>query len=69
MDKVIKTSDRVDVVRCRDCKHCFSLVQDPLLPYDGEPLWYCECFDDDWYVLDKDPNRFYCADGERREDE
>lgn len=57
----------VPVVRCRDCKHCFSCENDPMTPYDGETDWYCAEFDVDWHVLTLDPNRFYCANGERRE--
>lgn len=69
MQNVTRTSDRVDVVRCRDCKHCYSIDNDPLTPYDGESDWYCAEFDYDWNVLTLDPNRFYCANGERRDDE
>ena len=69
MQNVTKVSDRVDVVRCRDCKHCYSIDSDPLIPYDGESRWYCENFDYDWSVLALDPCRFFCADGERREDD
>lgn len=61
--------DAAPVVRCRDCKHCFSCENDPMTPYDGETDWYCAEFDVDWHVLTLDPNRFYCANGERREDE
>lgn len=62
--------DAVPVVRCKDCKHCFSTDNDPLTPYDGESDWYCDELDYDWNVLALDPNRFYCANGEpRRESE
>jgi len=57
MKNVVKTSDRVDVVRCRDCKY-----------YEGENalvLFPCKlngsgcAHKPDWF----------CADGERKEDE
>lgn len=64
----IQGVDAVPVVRCRDCKYCFSTDNDPLTPYNGETDWYCEEFDVDWHVLTLDPNRFYCANGERREE-
>jgi hypothetical protein len=57
------------VVRCRDCVHCFSVESDPLTPYDGESAWYCDRFDFDVDVLALDPCRFYCADGERRDED
>ena len=69
MENVEHISDRVNVVRCKDCKHCFSCENDPMTPYDGETDWYCAEFDVDWHVLALDPNRFYCANGERREAE
>lgn len=58
--------DAVPVVRCRDCIHCFSMDSDPLKPYDGEAYWYCDKFDTDWNVMQLDPNRFYCANGDWR---
>ena len=64
-----KPVDAVEVVRCKNCKHCFSIDSDPLTPYDGESHWYCEKFDYDWNVLALDPCRFFCADGERRDEE
>lgn len=57
------------VVRCRDCRYCFSADSDPLTPYDGESTWYCDRFDFDVDVLALDPCRFYCADGERRDED
>lgn len=56
-----------EIVRCVDCKHCFSLTEDPLQPYDGEFEWYCEINDRDYNVHARDPRRYYCANGERRE--
>ena len=65
---VERASDRISVVLCKDCQHCYSLDADPLKPYDGEPIWYCMIFDVEWPVLALDPARFYCGHGERRED-
>lgn len=71
MNNVEYTSDRVNVVRCRDCKHrpidhrekhcvitCFRLE----FPDNRCP---CQCEDRlyNWYPSDD----WYCANGERRE--
>lgn len=61
--------DAVPVMRCRNCIHCFNTDSDPMEPYDGEAHWYCDEFDTDWNVLQLDPNRFYCANGDRRDDD
>lgn len=45
--------DKVEVVRCKDCKYCFS---------DERGLW---CFRD--YEIDLKPDDF-CSSGERRSD-
>lgn len=53
MKNVRYTSDRVDVVRCKDCEH--SLTDDygrMCIRLDGVPV----------------RDDFYCADGERRDD-
>lgn len=61
--------DAVPVVRCAYCKHCFDLGSDPMEPYDGESEWYCERFDRDTSAYEIDPYRFFCADGERRDED
>ena len=61
--------DAAPVVRCAYCKHCFDLSSDPMEPYDGESEWYCERFDRDTSAYEIDPYRFFCADGERRDDD
>ncbi len=61
--------DAVPVVRCAYCKHCFDMGSDPMEPYDGESEWYCERFDRDTSAYEIDPYRFFCADGERRNDD
>lgn len=61
--------DAAPVVRCAYCKHCFDMGSDPMEPYDGESEWYCERFDRDTSAYEIDPYRFYCADGERRDDD
>ena len=66
MKNVTKTSDMVAVVRCRDCKYAH-------LTYDGE-CKYCDIISG---MMDEDshiealylPGDWYCADGERREDD
>lgn len=64
MMNVVHTSERVDVVRCGNCKHydrrCFTCENDVLLIKIDD----CGCHppfrvDDDWF----------CADGERRDDD
>lgn len=53
------TVDAVPVVRCEDCKHAY-------LTYDGE-VKYCEIFDKEEAVYL--PPSFFCAYGERRNNE
>ena len=61
-------TDRIAIVtRCSECRHCFDA--DRKTPYDGEDWWYCEEWDTDVNAYASDPYRFFCADGERREDE
>ena len=72
MDKLqfVYVSDRVDVVRCKDCKHCYSLTEtDPMTPYDGsgDGSFYCEAFDMEFYAPRYRAGEYYCAEGERRE--
>ena len=54
------TIDAVPVVRCKDCKHA-------KMTYRGE-CKYCNMWDTDDDVLYLEGD-FYCAFGERREDE
>lgn len=65
----IPAVDAAPVVRCAYCKHCFDLSSDPMEPYDGESEWYCARFDRDTNAYEIDPYRFFCADGERRDDD
>lgn len=69
--KALKEKDRdtIRVVRCADCKYCFDWGGDPMEPYDGESEWYCERWDKETSAYGTDPYRFYCADGERRDDD
>ena len=67
--RYVPTVDAVEVVRCKDCKHkpTGSGVnhhiefpeQDYRCPCRCEDYWYSWMPDDDWF----------CANGERREDE
>lgn len=54
-------------VRCAECRFCYDVGEDPMVPYDGESEWYCEKWDEETSAYGTDPYRFYCADGERRE--
>ena len=61
------TVDAVPVMRCSECRYCFD--EDRETPYDGESWWYCERWDKETNAYGTDPYRFYCADGERREED
>lgn len=69
MMNVVRTSERVDVVHCRDCKH--RIVND----YAGKKGYMrikamCELDNGDIFALGRnadDPD-WFCADGERRDD-
>ena len=65
----IPAVDAAPVVRCAYCKHCYDMGNDPMEPYDGESEWYCARFDRDTSAYEIDPYRFFCADGERRDDD
>lgn len=54
------------VTRCSECRHCYN--EDCETPYDGGAWWYCARWDKGTNAYGTDPYRFYCADGERRED-
>lgn len=68
IDKAIALLEAEEpVVRCAECRHCFDLGGDPMEPYDGESEWYCDRWDTETSARWKDPYKFFCADGERRE--
>lgn len=52
--KYIDAVDRQELVRCKDCKHCFV---------DGENVRFNVCDLDTNYAM---PDDWFCADGERR---
>ena len=56
---ILKTSDRVDIVRCKDCEHCRVLN-------DGASF-ECAEWEMDFYAPRYDAATYYCADGKRRE--
>ena len=65
MQNVVRTSDRVDVIRCRDCRFAH-------MTYSGE-VKYCDNIsmpDDDGGYMDSLylPGDFYCAFAEPKED-
>lgn len=65
MTNVEYTSDRVNVVRCRDCKHRPTYTgfvitfPDECCPCQCDDAWY------NWYPGDD----WFCANGERRDDD
>ena len=65
MQNVTRTSDRVDVVRCRDCKY---YARD-YLAKSGEPdrRYNPSICIRGQYGVRRSPD-YFCADGERRED-
>ena len=61
--------DHIDVVRCKDCEHCYDLsAKDPMEPYSGagDGSFYCAEFDMDFYAPRYSAATYYCADGKRR---
>ena len=59
----------LELVRCKDCKHCPTDPENkgvgPLLVFPDE---ICPCqIDDDWYSWMPDDN-WFCAEGERRDE-
>ena len=58
----IPTADVVEVVRCRDCKHCYHYVTPTLERYE---CYYYGCSDE---VVNYVEPMHYCAYGERREE-
>ena len=52
------SADVVEVVRCKDCKHFHDGI------YNGE--YWMEC---DEYRIALSSDEWFCADGERREDD
>lgn len=67
------TSDVVEVVRCKDCKHLIIANGRDYPHFEGDMYCYppnmdCNCIDGtDDYWLDVNPDG-YCSWGERRED-
>jgi len=70
--------DVVEVVRCKDCKHrpviVWSKVYDDfdvLAPeVDGKEDWRCPCLvEDDLYYSWSPNDDWFCANGERREND
>lgn len=60
-------ADAEVVVRCAECRHCFDIGQDPMVPYDGEDVCHCEMWGREASAYQVDPYRFFCAKGERRD--
>lgn len=67
---IVYTSDRVDVVRCKDCAHCFELAEyvDLEQPYrGGKDGFFCREHDMEFYTPHYDARTYYCADGVKRQ--
>ena len=60
--KRLPSTDVVEVVRCKDCKHRYSAVSN--MTIDGNETWRHEC------LINRIPITldWYCSDGERRTD-
>jgi len=70
VENVSKTSERVEVVRCRDCKHRIVNENAGKKGYMSLDAM-CDLDTGDIYELGRnaeDPD-WFCADGERREDD
>ena len=58
--KLEKRVDLVPVVRCKDCRHAVDYYHEGDC-YCSNPKWGLNYFGGSW--------EFYCADGERKDDE
>lgn len=60
--------DAVSVVRCKDCQHCWA---DSNKKQRFDPMkhhwWYCDNLDMDNRADDVPPEKWFCADGKRKE--
>lgn len=56
------TVDAVEVVRCKDCKHCDTFYPRKEIGKEPTQVWYC-----DRYRCHREPDDF-CSYGERRAD-
>lgn len=63
MKNVVRTSDRVEVVRCGECRH--RMKEDGEFPDDVCPL---QDFYGDLNHVRRVPENWFCADGERRDE-
>ena len=62
MTNVEHTSDRVAVVFCRDCRYCQLFRKRKI------PGFFCERLQRNLYAPHYKDSAWYCADGERRDD-
>ena len=58
MQNVTRTSDMVEVVKCKNCTHCYYATNRS----PDEQCWVC-----DKHGIDVTED-WYCADGERRDE-
>lgn len=67
--KIDRLVDTVQVVRCKDCQFCLEEGENgEMEAYHYGNYWYCDHWGKGTSVYGTDPERFYCADGERREE-
>lgn len=57
----IGQAERAAKVNCSQCVHCEKSC------YAG--FWHCEAWDQEISMAAHDPEKYFCAEGERREDE
>ena len=58
----VKPADAVEVVRCKDCKHCMMCYPEKQIGKEATPGWYCK--GQKKYSRPDD----FCSYGERRTD-
>lgn len=62
--------DKIEVVRCKDCKHRPIIPENFKWAFDLEfPDTECPCHCEDGYYSWYPDNDWYCANGERKERE
>ena len=64
MKNIYKTSDRVDVVRCKECRKN-NTEECPISWIESDPFTGEYCIK---YYQPTDVDNWYCANGERKDD-
>lgn len=68
MDMAVKALEQPEIVTCKDCKHR-PIEKDGEIRPPKEDDWKCPCLCDDYFYSWRPKDNFFCANGERREDE